>query len=372
MLVLSFVCLSGLVQSTAAGITWTAYVGTSYRNSSTNQTVESFCECGVYGASSPVKSAMGTVVLPASDPTGCDLDPYPFNNNTASEGAWIALVKRGNCTFDQKIKAAQARGAAAVVIYNVDGTGRGTSVMTHPDAPGVVSIMIGNLRGTEIVNLVQRGVDVSMLIGPHVPWMDAYWLYFLSIAFFIVTGASIVYFLFVSVHRLHGLRATRIANRRLKNQAKKAISRLEVRRLKQGDEEIQSDSHTCAVCIESYHPGDVVTVLTCGHLFHKACIEPWLLDKRTCPMCKADILKALGVEGCEGEEESRVSSCPPPDVTVVTVSGGLGEEPLFDVPLNDDRTPAPDRPVQAWQPHHYDNMAFVEETHPHGNMTTRG
>ncbi|KAI4880866.1 hypothetical protein NFI96_031294, partial [Prochilodus magdalenae] len=37
----------------------------------------------------------------------------------------------------------------------------------------------------------------------------------------------------------------------------------------------------------------------CGrgvHFFHKVCVEPWLLEHRTCPMCKSDVLKALGVE----------------------------------------------------------------------------
>lgn len=33
----------------------------------------------------------------------------------------------------------------------------------------------------------------------------------------------------------------------------------------------------------------------CRHLFHKSCVDPWLLDHRTCPMCKMNILKALGI-----------------------------------------------------------------------------
>lgn len=32
----------------------------------------------------------------------------------------------------------------------------------------------------------------------------------------------------------------------------------------------------------------------CRHEFHKGCVDPWLLEHRTCPMCKMDILKYYG------------------------------------------------------------------------------
>lgn len=31
------------------------------------------------------------------------------------------------------------------------------------------------------------------------------------------------------------------------------------------------------------------------HVFHKACVDPWLSEHCTCPMCKLNILKALGI-----------------------------------------------------------------------------
>lgn len=31
------------------------------------------------------------------------------------------------------------------------------------------------------------------------------------------------------------------------------------------------------------------------HVFHKACVDPWLNEHCTCPMCKLNILKALGI-----------------------------------------------------------------------------
>ncbi|XP_038841877.1 RING finger protein 150-like, partial [Salvelinus namaycush] len=83
--------------------------------------------------------------------------------------------------------------------------------------------------------------------------------------------------------------------RRLGDAAKKAISKLQVRTIKKGDWETESDFDNCAVCIEGYKPNDVVRILPCRHLFHKNCVDPWLLDHRTCPMCKMNILKALGI-----------------------------------------------------------------------------
>ncbi|KTG01478.1 hypothetical protein cypCar_00030939, partial [Cyprinus carpio] len=83
--------------------------------------------------------------------------------------------------------------------------------------------------------------------------------------------------------------------RRLGDAAKKAISQLQVRTIRKGDQETESDFDNCAVCIEGYKPNDVVRILPCRHLFHKGCVDPWLVDHRTCPMCKMNILKALGL-----------------------------------------------------------------------------
>ncbi|XP_074476422.1 RING finger protein 148-like [Sebastes fasciatus] len=344
---LLLLCLSELVHYSAAVVFWTARVEISYAKNN-NETVDKYCECGVFGRNSPLEKTSGIVTLPSGDPKGCGSDPV-YNRNSSTP-PWIALVKRGNCTFSEKINAAKRQGAAGVVVYNVDGSGNSTTHMAHSDAAGIVAIMIGNAQGTEIVKLVKNGTDVRMIIevgSPHGPWMDTYWLYFLSIAFFIVTAASIAYFVYISANRLYGLSMYRRSERKLKSEAKKAIGRLQVRKLKTGDEETASENHVCAVCIDSYKAGEVVTVLTCDHIFHKACIEPWLLERRTCPMCKCDILKALGVEE---ETKEGLSDESPPEVTVITVTGA---EPMYEVPLTDPASPDPER-----QQHRYDNDAF--------------
>lgn len=46
----------------------------------------------------------------------------------------------------------------------------------------------------------------------------------------------------------------------------------------------------CAICLDRAEPGDVVRHLpACGHGFHRACIDLWLLRCAACPLCKADV-----------------------------------------------------------------------------------
>lgn len=48
------------------------------------------------------------------------------------------------------------------------------------------------------------------------------------------------------------------------------------------------------------------------HDFHKSCIDPWLLEHRTCPMCKMDILKYYGfVVGSSSSSSTTSSSASP-------------------------------------------------------------
>eukprot|EP01053_Blabericola_migrator_P002343 Blabericola_migrator_1__2342@NODE_1653_length_4078_cov_160_305410_g1076_i0_p1_GENE_NODE_1653_length_4078_cov_160_305410_g1076_i0NODE_1653_length_4078_cov_160_305410_g1076_i0_p1_ORF_typecomplete_len351_score54_33zfRING_2/PF13639_6/3_2e02zfRING_2/PF13639_6/3_3e15zfrbx1/PF12678_7/1_5e03zfrbx1/PF12678_7/7_8e09zfC3HC4_2/PF13923_6/5_1e02zfC3HC4_2/PF13923_6/3_2e08ProkRING_4/PF14447_6/2_5e03ProkRING_4/PF14447_6/3_7e07zfANAPC11/PF12861_7/1_9e03zfANAPC11/PF12861_7/2_9e03zfANAPC11/PF12861_7/6_7e07FANCL_C/P len=50
----------------------------------------------------------------------------------------------------------------------------------------------------------------------------------------------------------------------------------------------------CAVCQESFKAGDLVTRLTrdaelCAHMFHDACLMPWLQQHNTCPICRYEL-----------------------------------------------------------------------------------
>ncbi|NXI27965.1 RN128 ligase, partial [Sterrhoptilus dennistouni] len=307
---------------TTETISVTASVSLFYYNSTSNRTVFERCECGQYGFNSPLLGAQGVVGIPVS------ADPYACDKNTdfsVTEAPWIALIERGNCTFAEKIQAATRRGAIAAVIYNSQGKGNNTLLMAHPGAEKIVAIMIGNLKGMEILHRIQSGMKVTMVIEvgkKRSLSMNIFTILFISVSFFIVAAATVGCYVSYSARRLILARAQSREQRRLRARAKKAIEEMQLRTLKEGDKETGPDGDSCVVCFEQYKPNDVMRVLTCNHVFHKTCIDPWLLEHGTCPLCKCDILKVLGVE-MDVEPRSEP----------VQATGSSGQRPLSTVTI---------------------------------------
>ncbi|KAH8551669.1 hypothetical protein BGW37DRAFT_491850 [Umbelopsis sp. PMI_123] len=46
---------------------------------------------------------------------------------------------------------------------------------------------------------------------------------------------------------------------------------------------------SCAICKEDYNMGERALKLPCLHVYHQACIKPWLQSKKTCPVCRRHV-----------------------------------------------------------------------------------
>lgn len=50
------------------------------------------------------------------------------------------------------------------------------------------------------------------------------------------------------------------------------------------------DGCECSICLGDVNVGDTVRELgTCGHTFHRSCLDLWLLRRADCPLCKRDV-----------------------------------------------------------------------------------
>ncbi|GER34926.1 RING/U-box superfamily protein [Striga asiatica] len=65
--------------------------------------------------------------------------------------------------------------------------------------------------------------------------------------------------------------------------------------LKSSDDEL-----TCSVCLEQVNAGELIRSLPCLHQFHVNCIDPWLRQQGTCPVCKF----RAGSQWSEGEDDA--------------------------------------------------------------------
>ena len=82
----------------------------------------------------------------------------------------------------------------------------------------------------------------------------------------------------------------------------------------------------CAICHEHAKLQDNLRVLPCTHRFHQTCIDVWLLQKLTCPLCRVNVLDTLFTDRGEtlpGSESG--ADQPPPEPPGDDATRGLGD-----------------------------------------------
>lgn len=70
----------------------------------------------------------------------------------------------------------------------------------------------------------------------------------------------------------------------------------------------------CTICFEAMEDDQDVRLLTCGHIFHSECVDPWLTGRRAyCPLCKYDYYVPVPEE--DENAAPSVPAVPPPAQT---------------------------------------------------------
>lgn len=236
-----------------------------------------------------------------------------------SESQWIAYTRQGKCRTETIVKnTLRSSNATALIIFanksnaivnppprlggvaHVESPSKMHDVRNNDEAdfPNTV-VLLDKEEGEKLANMLQNSslqiyVEVSrssLELESRRNASNKTSVLFVSISFIVLMIISLAWLVFYYIQRFRYAHAKERLSRRLMSAAKKAIGRMPVKTLRSADPEDQ-----CAVCIEYYKTSEVVRTLPCHHVFHKSCIDPWLLEQRSCPMCKLDILKAYGFQ----------------------------------------------------------------------------
>ncbi|KAG8714991.1 hypothetical protein FRC11_006223 [Ceratobasidium sp. 423] len=289
-------------------------------------------------------AAPGTVPYPITrDNTGCpplqipDQHPRPSMNES-----WIALVMRGGCGFDEKVRQAQKLGARAAIVGGKPPSPTGTDdlISMSPASDGrdiaIPAVYVTHATYSALIELIvssnmsTSGLrTVSVVLGPEETW--AWWSPILSFAILLLLP-SIMTLITLFVHRVRAARHA--ARQRAPGDVVRALpirvwtgtgwvsekdwiashpneittpdpETASTPPPEQRDEETgqrtpepESEGHPnwyasqaeCAICLCSFARGDRVRVLPCSHVFHVEEVDGWLLNrKKVCPICKADV-----------------------------------------------------------------------------------
>ncbi|XP_046364904.1 uncharacterized protein LOC124141063 isoform X2 [Haliotis rufescens] len=73
-----------------------------------------------------------------------------------------------------------------------------------------------------------------------------------------------------------------------KGMTKSELNRLPIRKFKSSDSS-GNDTSDCLICMCDYQEGDSLRILPCCHEFHQPCIDKWLKNTATCPICRVDV-----------------------------------------------------------------------------------
>lgn len=165
--------------------------------------------------------------------------------------------------------------------------------------------------GTVWFNQLQEHTPECLPQGSH-PWFLMFWLVlcYIWIA---------IYVIFIALAMLYEYRARRIESdlRIIENEdilrrwgrlqvladygihiVKRGLSPTQIEKLPYETLDKDPPEQPCSICIEDFHAGDDVRLLGgCGHLFHRSCIDIWLLRNAVCPNCKSPI----GAVGCPSD-----------------------------------------------------------------------
>ncbi|KAL3638724.1 Receptor y region, transmembrane domain- and RING domain-containing protein 2 [Castilleja foliolosa] len=197
----------------------------------------------------------------------------------------FALIARGGCSFDVKVRRAQAAGFKAAVIYNNDD---GDLVAMAGTSAGIKihAIFVSKVAGETLSNYA-GAADVELWLVPSFE-NSAWSIMAISFISLLAMSAVLATCFFVRRHRIRRERPQAPRLREFHGMSSRLVKAMPSLIFTAVMED-NCTSATCAICLEDYNMGEKLRILPCRHKFHAICVDAWLTTWRTfCPVCKRD------------------------------------------------------------------------------------
>ncbi|NWW82207.1 RNF43 ligase, partial [Climacteris rufus] len=216
-----------------------------------------------------------------------------------TESGFITIVKLEQPDRDpnpclslaNKAKLAGERGARAI-LFDITDDESAADQLRKPRGLSQPVVLIRGRDAELLMGVVNKNREAHVKIEVKEPpaWPD----YDVWILLTVVSTVVVIILIFV-VRTKCQLNRTQDS---VQQQTLQAIGQLATRRyqprarpaLRWDSASSCSSAPVCAICLEEFSEGQELRIISCSHEFHRECVDPWLQQHHTCPLCMFNIL----------------------------------------------------------------------------------
>nr|XP_060612861.1 E3 ubiquitin-protein ligase RNF43 [Anolis sagrei ordinatus] len=192
-----------------------------------------------------------------------------------------------------KAKLAGERGARAV-LFDITDDQTAADQLRKPRGLSHPVVLIWGHDAELLMGVVNNNREAHVKI--EVKEMPAWSNYDLWILLTVVSTVLVIVLIFIVRTRCQSRRnQAHVQEETLQAINQLATRRYQTRRRRPGapnGDTASSCSSTpvCAICLEEFSEGQELRIITCFHEFHRCCVDPWLQEHQTCPLCMFNIV----------------------------------------------------------------------------------
>ncbi|XWS23366.1 hypothetical protein CRYUN_Cryun28dG0007700 [Craigia yunnanensis] len=266
----------------------------------------------------------------------------------------FALVIRGGCSFEEKVRRVQKAGFKAAIVYDNDDDGVLVAMAGSAAGIKVHAVFVSKASG-EILKKYAGSTDMELWLIPSFE-NSAWSIMAISFMSLLAMSAVLATCFFVRRHRIRGERPQSSRVREFHGMSRRLVKAMPSLIFTAVLED-NCTSRMCAICLEDYTMGEKLRILPCRHKFHAFCVDSWLTIWRTfCPVCKRDARTSTVVP--PASESTPLLSSTPSSVSsmLLSVRSSLSSSSAIQI------APAASRSLSASHTHSLASTPYVQQS----------